>query len=202
MLLAHKLKKYQGENGIVLAVPRGGIPVAYAVARELGLPLDIILTKKIGHPINPEYAIGAVSLSDFFVIPHAGVSDEYVNTQVERIRKNLKEMYRRLKGDENPVDISGKIVIVIDDGIATGNTMVGTVNMLMKERPAKIVVAVPVASKAAIDMLSRYADEVITIISPELLHGVSAFYEDFEQVSNEEVVYYLDRWKKEIQKTG
>src|SRR5665647_1646558 len=103
--LASKLKKYKNDPGIVLAVPRGGIPVAYAVAKELGFPVEVILTKKIGHPMNKEYAIGAASLSDYFIIPHENVSEEYIHQEVKRIRIRLKEMYTKFMGDSQPEKI-------------------------------------------------------------------------------------------------
>lgn len=201
-LLAEKLKKYQGQAGVILAVPRGGVPVAYAVAKELGLPLDLVLTKKIGHPMNREYAIGAVSLTDSFVIPHRGVSQFYIDREIKTIRERLKEMYRKFMGDKEPESLAGKIIIVIDDGIATGNTLMGTINMLRKDRPSKIVIAVPVASESAVQKLSEVADELVVVSIPEEFYGVGAFYENFEQVSDEEVIYYLDKWRREIMKTG
>src|SRR5579872_910405 len=202
MLLAKKLKKYQGQPGVILAVPRGGVPVAYTVAKELGLPLDLILTKKIGHPVNREYAIGAVSLTDAFVIPHRGVSQFYIDQEIKTIRQRLKEMYRKFMGDKEPESLSGKTVIVIDDGIATGNTLLGTINILRKNNPAKIVIAVPVASADAVRKLSEVADELIVVLIPEEFYGVGAFYENFEQVTDEEVMYYLDKWRREIKKAG
>ena len=194
-MLAAKLKKYKGDPGVILAVPRGGVPVAYEVAKELGLPLEIVLTKKIGHPMNKEYAIGAASLTDYFVIPHEFVYDEYINSEVEKIRSKLKEMYVKFMGNKEPESLAGKTVIVIDDGIATGNTLLGTISVLRKANPAKIVIAVPVASAIAVDKLSQEVDEVITVFIPEEFHGVGAFYDDFEQVSDEEVLYYLDKWR-------
>ena len=101
-LLAAELKKYKNDPGIVLAVPRGGVPVAYAVAKELGFPIEVILTKKIGHPFNKEYAIGAASLSDYFIIPHENVTEEYIQHELKRVRSRLKEMYSRFMGDKNP----------------------------------------------------------------------------------------------------
>ena len=102
LLLAEKLKKYKGQPGVVLAVPRGGVPVAYEVARKLGLPLELILTKKIGHPMNKEYAIGAASLADHFVIPHEQVSDEYIHEELGKIRRKLREMHAKFMGDRDP----------------------------------------------------------------------------------------------------
>jgi len=200
-MLAARLKKYKGDPGVVLAVPRGGVPVAYEVARELGFPLEVILTKKIGHPMNKEYAIGAASLSDYFVIPHDNVSDEYINREVEKIRHKLKEMYVKFMGDKEPESLTNKTVLVIDDGIATGNTLLATVNVLRKSNPEKIIIAVPVASESAITKLSREVDEVVTVYVPEEFYGVGAFYDDFDQVSDEEVLFYLNKFR-ELGKTA
>ena len=202
LLLAAKLKKYQGDPGVILAVPRGGVPVAYAVAKELGFPMDLILVKKIGHPMNKEFAIGAVTLTDEFVIPHPEASQEYIDDEIDRIREKLKEMYPRFAGDKKPLDLKGKTVIVIDDGIATGNTLLVTVEMLKKSSPLKIVVAAPVASSNAVQKLRKEVDEVIAVLIPQDFYGVGAFYEDFEQVTDDEVIYYLERLRKEMKKTG
>lgn len=199
LLLAAKLKKYKNDNGIVLAVPRGGVPVAYAVALELGFPVEVILTKKIGHPVNREYAIGAASLTDYFVIPHENVSEQYIQQELIGIRSRLKEMYERFMGDKVPEQLEGKTVIVIDDGIATGNTILGTVNILKKSKPGKIIIAVPVASQTAVWELSKEVDEIVTVMSPEQFYGVGAFYQDFTQVTDDEVMFYLDKLK-ELQK--
>ena len=193
LLLASKLEKFKNDPGIVLAVPRGGVPVAYVVAKELGFPLEVILTKKIGHPGNKEYAIGAASLTDYFVVPHSDVTDVYIEKELLRVRNRLKEMHTRFMGDRKPADLKGKTVIVIDDGVATGNTLMATVNVLHKSDPGKIIIAVPVASRSAIHKLSKEVDEVIVVLVPEELYGVGAFYEDFEQVSDDEVMFYLDK---------
>jgi predicted phosphoribosyltransferase len=194
--LAAKLKKYKNDHSIVLAVPRGGVPVAYAVASELGFPIEVVLTKKIGHPMNKEYAIGAASLTDYFVIPHEHVTPEYIEHELLRIRTRLKEMYKRFMGDKEPESLQGKTVIVIDDGIATGNTLLGTVNVLRKSNPGKIIIAVPVASKNAVQKLSEQVDEVVAVLIPETFSGVGAFYKDFHQVSDEEVMFYLDKLRE------
>lgn len=196
LMLAAKLRKYKNEPGIVLAVPRGGVPVAYAVARELGLPIEIILTKKIGHPKNKEYAIGAASLNDYFIIPHEDITEEYIQHELTAIRSRLKEMYKRFLGEREPQKLEGKTVIVIDDGIATGNTLLGTVRVLQKSNPGKIIIGVPVASQSAVRKLSKEVDEVVSVIIPEEFYGVGAFYEDFTQVSDEEVMFYLDKLRE------
>jgi len=200
--LARKLKKYLGDPGVVLAVPRGGVPVAYAVANELGFPLEVILIKKIGHPMNKEYAIGAASLTDEFIIPNPEASQEYIDDEIERVRKKLKEMQHKFMWGKEPEDLKGKTVIVIDDGIATGNTLLMTVRMLRKKNPAKIVIGVPVASHNAIEKLEAEVDEVISVFVPEQFYGVGAFYEDFEQVNDEEVIYYLQKLIKEMRKAS
>jgi len=199
-LLAGKLKKFSHQDGIVLAVPRGGIPVAYVVARELGMPLDLVLTKKIGHPQNKEYAIGAVSPTDYFVISHEDVTENYILEEIRKIRIRLKQMQYRFTGGDVQESVEGKTVIIIDDGMATGNTLMSTVHMLRKAKPAKIVVAVPVASASAVKKLSEEADEVIAHFIPWNFQGVGAYYEDFHQVSDEEVIYFLDKFKNEIKK--
>lgn len=201
LLLASKLKKYQYDPGVILAVPRGGVPVAYMVAKELGFPLEVILTKKIGHPMNPEYAIGAASLSDYFVIPHDDVSQDYIDNEVLKIRKKLKEMYVKFMGDKSPEDLKGKTVIVIDDGIATGNTLLSTIDVIRKSDPAKIVIAVPVAPESAVSKLSKAVDDVVVVMVPENFYGVGSFYEDFDQVSDEEVIFYLNKLR-EFKKAG
>lgn len=194
-LLAAKLKKYQNESGIVLAVPRGGVPLAYIVAAELGFPIEVILTKKIGHPMNKEYAIGAASLSDYFVIPHSDVSEKYIEQELKTIRTRLKEMYKKFMGDKVPQNIDGKTVIVIDDGMATGNTLMGTVELIRKSRPAKIIIGVPVASKEAVKKISKEVDEVVVVLVPETFYGVGEFYENFDQVSDEDLIFYLNKLK-------
>ncbi|MEK7200070.1 MAG: phosphoribosyltransferase family protein [Bacteroidota bacterium] len=193
LLLAAKLKKYKNDPGIVLAVPRGGVPVAYAVAKELNFPVEVILTKKIGHPMNKEYAIGAASLTDYFVVPHENVSQEYIEQELQKIRKTLREMDTRFRGNTVPVNLKDKTVIVIDDGIATGNTLMAIIHVLRKSNPGKIIIGVPVASRSAVVKLSEVADEVVAVLIPDKFHGVGAFYEDFEQVSNEEVSAYLTK---------
>ena len=195
-LLALKLKKYKDDPGIVLAVPRGGVPVAYEVAKELEFPIEVILTKKIGHPMNKEYAIGAASLSGYFILPHENVSEQYIQQEVKSIRSRLKEMYKIFMGDREPENLEGKTVIIIDDGIATGNTLLGTVNLLRKSNPGKIIIGVPVASESAVQKLSKEVDEIVAVLIPEEFYGVGAFYENFEQVSDKEVMFYLNKLRE------
>jgi putative phosphoribosyl transferase len=192
-LLAAKLRKYRNQPGIILAVPRGGVPVAYEVARELNMPLDIILVKKLGHPLNPEYAIGAVGLQDRYVVPHEDVTEFYIERETQKIRSRLMEMQKKFMGDKPLTDYRGKTLVIIDDGIATGNTLLATIKILKNAGPEKIVVAVPVASRSAVEKLSPVVDELITVLVPESFYGVGGFYEDFSQVQDEEVIDCINR---------
>ena len=194
-ILAEQLKDYKGDNGVVLAVPRGGVPMGYIIAKELGFALDIAVTKKIGHPMHKEYAIGAVSFTDYFISDYNGVSDEYLEKEIPALREKLKRNFEKFEGGNPPEKLAGRTVIIVDDGIATGNTMLITVSMIRKQNPAKLIIAVPVASKQAIEMLSGEVDEIVCPLVPDFFTGIGAFYENFEQVSDEEVIYYLSQFR-------
>jgi putative phosphoribosyl transferase len=200
-ILAKELQKYKNVPGVVLAVPRGGVPIAYIVATELGMPMDLLLTKKIGHPSNPEYAIGAVSLTDSYIVPHENIPAAYLEKETQQIRKRLKEMYKKFKGDAAPESLKDKTVVVIDDGVATGNTLLSTINMLRKSEPSKIVIAVPVAADIAKEKLSKLVDDFVCPLIPDFFYGVGGFYENFDQVSDEEIKEYMNKFRK-LKKTG
>ena len=191
--LATQLKKYRHEHCVVLALPRGGVPVGYIVAEYLHCPLDLILSKKIGHPFNKEYAIGAATLSDYFIAPHEKVLDVYIQEELKEIRKRLNEMKTKFLGNRSPIDIEDKIVLIVDDGIATGNSLIAAIQLIKKYYPKKIVIAVPVAAKSSIDKLMPFADEIVSLISPYDLHAIGDYYENFEQVSDEDVIQYLSK---------
>jgi putative phosphoribosyl transferase len=191
LLLARELKKFKDTDAVILAVPRGGVPVAYPVARELRLPLDLLLIKKLGHPFQPEYAIGAVSLTDTIIITHENVPDDYIEEATVRIRKRLNEMYHKFRGNNPPEKLKGRTVIIVDDGIATGRTLMSGILSIRKSEPAKIVIAVPVASKQAVASLAGIVDEIVCPLIPELFYGVGNFYRDFSQTTDEEVKSYL-----------
>ena len=137
-LLANKLINYKDNNEVVIvAIPRGGVPIGYEIANKLIVPLEIVLSKKIGHPFNKEYAIGAASLTDYFVIPHDDVTEVYIQQEVKRVQDKLKDMQQKFMGDRTILPLKGKTVIIVDDGIATGNTMLATVKVIRKEEPEK-----------------------------------------------------------------
>jgi putative phosphoribosyl transferase len=191
LLLSEKLQKYKNSNTVVLAVPRGGVPVAAIIAKSLHLPLDIVLSKKIGHPYNKEFAIGAVSADATIVDDHPGVSNDYIEEEIVRLRKLLRGNYERYMGDRKPLDITGKNVIIIDDGIATGNTLLVTISMLQKKNPAKIIVAVPVIPYDTVPTIEKNTDEFVYLIASKSFRGVGGFYEEFDQVEDDEVIKIL-----------
>ena len=189
--LTERLRKYEGENGIVLAIPRGGIPIGAYIAKELGFPVEVILSKKIGHPGNPEFAIGAVSMDSVEVNENLPVPKEYIEKETRKIQEELKRRYQLFMGDHQPADLHNKLVILVDDGIATGHTLMATILMIKKQNPAKLIVAVPVAPPAAIREFTPKVDELICLLAPPDFYAVGQFYEDFQQVSDEEVIAAL-----------
>jgi putative phosphoribosyl transferase len=191
LLLAEKLKKYQNSNTIVLAIPRGGVPVGNVIAKILHLPLDIVLSKKIPHPFNKEFAIGAVSLDATLVEEQSGVPEDYINKEVVRIRKILQEKHELYMGHREPLEVTGKNLIIVDDGIATGNTLLASIAMLRKKNPLKIIVAVPVVPDEVVDIFKQSTDEFVYLMAPKYFRGVGAFYEEFTQVQDDEVIRLL-----------
>jgi putative phosphoribosyl transferase len=190
-LLSEKLKKYQDSDTVVLPIPRGGVPVDQEIAKRLHLPLDIVLSKKIGHPSNKEYAIGAVSLESTIVDEHPDIPQEYIEKETDRLRKLLLEKYKLYRGNREPIAIEGKNVIIVDDGIATGNTLLVRIAMLRKKNPAKIIVAVPVLPYDTLEKFEQSTDELIYLIASKSFRGVGGFYENFYQLQDDEVMQML-----------
>lgn len=194
--LAIQLEKYKGNDGVILAIPRGGVPIGYYLAKHLGFDLDLLMTKKIGHPANEEYAIGAVGLEDSIIEDTTNVSDAYLDEMIPRIRRQLKETYKKFMGRTTPADIRDKITIVVDDGIATGRTILATLKMLRNKQPGKLIVAVPVASDQAAERISQEVDELICLYIPSRFYGVGKFYLDFSQTQDREVMALLKEFAK------
>lgn len=182
------LSKYKDDDSVVLAVPRGGVPIGYHIAKAYHFPLELLLTKKIGFPGNPELAIGAVSLENEIIDDRFDISDEYLKKEIVKIRKSLQERYKKFMGDRQPSDLKDKTVIIVDDGIATGNTIMASIRMIRAKHPRKIVVAVPVAPHRTAIKIEELVDDFICVHIPEEFYGVGQFYRDFSQVSDEEVV--------------
>lgn len=186
--LADQLEKYSGQDGAVLAIPRGGVPIGYELAKRLDWPLDLAMSKKIGHPTNKEFAIGAVSLTGYVFNHEVPVSRDYLETEVARIRTEIQNQYHKYMDNKAPIIITDKIVVLADDGIATGHTMLSIIDLIRRDKPQKIIVATPVSSPDALRKIEEKADEVICLSTPEDFRSVGQFYESFEQVNDEEVM--------------
>lgn len=193
--LARKLYQFKNKDVVVLAIPRGGLPLGAIVAKSLKAPLDIALSKKIGHPLNKEYAIGAVSLKNSVLTDAFGVTKNYIEEETIRIRKKLRERHKQYYKNRSAVNLTNKTVIIIDDGIATGNTILVTVDLVSKEKPDKIVVAIPVAPISALRKLqeSPHVDEVVCLETPYYFRAVGEFYKNFDQVSDKEAIQLLEK---------
>jgi putative phosphoribosyl transferase len=189
-LLAQELIKYKDKPVVVMAIPRGGLPLGAVVASTLNAPMDVALTKKIGHPFNKEYAIGAVSRDQVVVSKPEGISQDYINAETARLRTSLEERHRMFYRNKKPVAVEGKYVIIVDDGIATGNTLRVTVALIAAAAPQKIIVAIPVAPADAIERLRKMPEihKVICLETPWDFHAVGQFYEDFSPVSDKEAL--------------
>ena len=192
--LSEKLMKFKEEDVVVLAIPRGGLPLGAIVAKTLEAPLDVALTKKIGHPSNKEFAIGAVSLDDIVLTNTMGVTQGYITEETKHIREKLLKRHDEYYKKRLPQNVKNKTVIIVDDVIATGNTLLATIELVSKQRPKKIIVAIPVAPNSAIKKLenTQKIDEVICLQVPYNFQAVGQFYEDFYQVSDQEAIQILE----------
>ncbi|MFM2136346.1 MAG: hypothetical protein RL021_1746 [Bacteroidota bacterium] len=186
--LVAELDHLKSNQGIVLAVPRGGIPLGRVISDRLSWPMEPLMIKKLGHPQNPEYAIGAVSIDEVFLDgAHPEVSAGYIQRETERLQLLLQQRQKLFLQGRKPAAVNGKTVLIVDDGAATGKTLVAAVKSVRRSEPKRIIVAVPVASAEAVERLERVADEVVCLATPDDFFGVGQFYELFPQVEDEEV---------------
>lgn len=190
------LQHDQYANPVVVALPRGGVIVGAEVAKALGCPLDITISRKIGHPMNPEYAIGAISEHSHVVgdrFAWDSVDQAWLTQAIEDQKTEIGRRRQRYLRGRAPIELAGKTVIIVDDGIATGSTMMTAINEVKLQSPAKIIVAVPVAPKEQASIIRKLVDEFTVISVPDGFYGaVGAYYKDFEQTSDSEVIAALD----------
>jgi len=196
--LAQELAKLQLPAPVVLALPRGGVPVAAEIARELGAPLDLLLVRKIGVPWQPELAVAAIvdGQDQELVIDEdtraaSGVSRSYIETQAKEQMREIERRRHLYLGDRAPIPVSKRTAIVVDDGIATGTSMRAALKALRRREPAELVLAVPVAPPDTIATLRREVDRVVCLAEPDPFYAVGVHYADFHQVEDEEVLAIL-----------
>lgn len=194
-LLAEELIQYKGRHPLVLAIPRGAVPMGSLIARLLDGELDIVLTHKLCAPMDPEYAIGAIDESGWVYISpvaaRAGISPSYLEREKERQLDSLKHRRIRFKSGKKPAAVKGRIAIVVDDGLATGATMIAALHAIRAREPARLVCAIPVAPSDTLDRVTELADEVICLQVPADFRSVGQFYQNFPQVEEDEVIRIL-----------
>jgi putative phosphoribosyl transferase len=196
--LAAALLPLAGEAPIVVGLPRGGVPVAEEVALALGAPLEVLAVRKLGAPHNPEYGIGAIAedgtrVFDPGALAALGIGVDALEAIVAEETAELRRRVELFRGGRGRVPLKGRTAIVVDDGIATGVTDAAALRAARRDRPRHLVLAVPVGARDSVPRLREEADEVVCLIEPRLLRGVGQWYEDFTQVSDDEVLAALDR---------
>lgn len=197
-LLAKKLEQFAGQkNVLVLGLARGGVVVAYEVAKALSLPLNVVVPRKIGAPGNPELALGSIMEDGEGVFNHSiirmlGVPQSYLNQEIEKEKARAHQRLALYRQKVPLPAIKDHVIILVDDGIATGSTMLASIKAMKKGEASQVIVAVPVSSKEAMQLMETAADEVVCLSCPEDFFGVGQFYSRFDQTDDEEVVHFLE----------
>jgi predicted phosphoribosyltransferase len=193
--LAEKLAEYRDGDAVVFALPRGGVVLGAEIANKLNAPLDLVIVRKIGHPSNPEYAIGAIAENGDPVFDRAEtmrVNPQWLWAEIGKEREEIRRRRRRYLGERTPCPVEGRTAIIVDDGGATGHTMMAAINEIRHRKPRKVVVAVPIAPYDTAQILMRLADELVTVkTDPNFIGGVGGYYADFPQVEDAEVISLL-----------
>jgi len=197
LLLVKKLSNYHNnKDAVVVTIPRGGFPLGYVISKGLHLPLELVLSKKIGHPLHKEFAIGAVTLTDRILSDAANdISRMYIEEETSRIRTILKERQDGYYDTRKPISFKNKIVIVVDDGVATGNTLMSSIKLIEKQKPSQIIVALPVGPPSVIEKIKNipYVNDTICLLVPENFRAVGQFYKNFDPIKDNEVVTLLEK---------
>ena len=204
IMLAEKLqwlKETWGASLIVLAIPRGGVVTGDIIANKLGVSLDVVVAKKLGDPLNPEFAIGAVMHDGSFianedVIGSLDLPQQYIDASVSALKKEIDRRLMKFRGNKT-YHLEGKVALLVDDGVATGTTMFATIKWLKTQKLKKLIVAVPVGPLDTIEKLRDIVDEVIVLYSPSTFGAVGAFYQDFSEVTDDEVIEIMLKYRAE-----
>ncbi|MGH2820756.1 MAG: phosphoribosyltransferase [Actinomycetota bacterium] len=200
--LAEKLAGLDEAAGaIVLALPRGGVPVAYEIALELGISLDVFAVRKLGVPGHEELAFGAIATGGVRVLNEdvvrsLGISEEVIETVATREERELERRQRSYRGNRPAPDVAGRTAVMVDDGLATGSTMRAAITAVKKLHPRRVVVAVPVGAASTCRQLRQEADRVVCVATPEPMTAISVWYQDFAQTSDDEVRELLERTRR------
>lgn len=193
--LAKELKGYKGKQPLILAIPRGAVPMAKIIADKLDGVFDVVLVRKLRAPNYPELAIGSIDESGWtYIADHAasvGADSRYIETEKQTQMATIKQRRAQYTPVRPPIDPAGRIVIVIDDGLATGATMISALHGLRNRNPAKLICAIPVSPPETLRKVAALADEVVCLVSPDDFRAVGQFYVDFPQVEDEEVIQIL-----------
>lgn len=199
--LAERLGQYQGGEVIVVAIPRGGIPVAIEVAGRLGVPLDVVIPRKIAIPFNPEAGYGAVTEDGTIVlneplVNRLGLTEQEIQHGAEQVQAEIARRSAIYRAKLEVLSVEGKTAIIIDDGLASGFTMTAAIKSIQRRRAGKIVVAVPVASGTAYDLVKPLAGELVCLVVARVYHfAVASFYQHWYDLTDEEVLEYLEGWR-------